>query len=181
MATLKRCLAPGCNAIIVVHRHQDGRKKYCSRRCRDAHRPIQGWAVEPGERRSPDTEFKKGNRPQTWVPVGSEAEMKGGYIKVKIAEPNIWKLRSHLVWKAAHGKELPEGWIVRRRDGDPKNDDPENLVAMPRGKHLQETLKDPEVNARWKRRTRRASKKRWIDYRLGVHTRLRWWDEPPAY
>lgn len=156
MAVFKACKQ--CGDRILVQPGLVDRKKFCSSDCMDT-----WWK---GKRRSPQTEFGEGNRPQTWVPVGTEsAATKGGYIKVKVAEPNVWRLRSHLVWEKTHGKPLPEGWIVRHLDGDPANDHPDNLRAMPRSKHLETTLQDPEVKKRKREATVRASKRRWKRWR----------------
>ena len=40
-----------------------------------------------------------------------------------------------VVWEQTHGKPLPKGWIVHHIDGNGKNNDPSNLVAMPREDH----------------------------------------------
>ena len=102
--------------------------------------------------------------PQTFVPVGSESISKG-YMRVKVANPDAWRQRSHIAWEEANGKPLPEGWIVRHIDGDPLNDDPENLIAMSRGKHLQKTLENPDVKERFDTRKSKAAKRRWKAYR----------------
>jgi hypothetical protein len=72
-------------------------------------------------------------------PVGYERESHG-YILVKIAPyPTVpmskdnWKLKHVLVWEQAHSEELPKGWIVRFKDGNTCNFDPNNLCAMSRG------------------------------------------------
>jgi hypothetical protein len=152
---MKACL--WCGETMMVQPGLVDRKKFCSKACMDS-----WWR---GKRRSPNTEFKQGDTPQTWVPVGTEAEMEGGYVKVKIAEPNVWRLRSHLSWEAHHGRKLPVGWVLRRRDGDPKNDDPRNLKAIPRWQNLTMTLEDPEVFARWRKAANQALRKRWEQYR----------------
>jgi hypothetical protein len=76
MAVMKACL--WCGETMMVQPGLVERKKFCSKACMDS-----WWR---GKRRSPETEFKRANTPQTWVPVGTEAEMKGRYVKVKIAE-----------------------------------------------------------------------------------------------
>ena len=113
---------------------------------------------------SPGTHFKKGFVPQNTLPVGTEVETKG-YIRRKIAEPSVWRQRSRIIWEEHHGRPLPEGWIVRHRDGDKLNDDPHNLEAMPRSRNLAETLKDPAVMKRKKDGTACANRKRWKKYR----------------
>lgn len=78
------------------------------------------------------TSFKPGNRPHTWRPVGTEVvESKGGYIKVKIAEPRTWIFKHILVWQQHHGP-LPPGKVVIFADGNKRNFSPENLVAIER-------------------------------------------------
>lgn len=58
------------------------------------------------------TSFKKGNRPHTWRPIGTEVvESKSGRIKVKIAEPNVWAQKHVLLWRQRYG-ELPPGHVV---------------------------------------------------------------------
>ena len=113
---------------------------------------------------SPDTQFKPGNQPPTLVPVGTES-MSKGYMRVKVAEPNVWRQRSHIAWEEANKKLLPDGWIVRHVDDDPLNDEPENLVAMSRGQNLTKILEDPEVSERMTKRKSKATKKRWDAFR----------------
>lgn len=172
MATLTICANPECKATILVTPCNQGRRKYCSRRCRDEHAPLR--APKHGEHISPATEFKRGNRPQTWVPIGSTAEMKDRYIKVKIAEPNTWCLRSHLVWEKHHGRSLPVRWIIRRKDGDPQNDAPSNLIAMSRSRHLLKTLEDPAIERRARRRAAEAIRIRHQNNRMAKYDSFYW-------
>jgi len=113
---------------------------------------------------NPGTHFKKGCVPQNKLAVGTEVETKG-YIRRKVAEPKVWRQRSHIIWEEHHGRPLPEGWIVRHKDGDKLNDDPHNLEAMPRNRNLAETLKDPVVMQRKKDGTACANRGRWKKYR----------------
>lgn len=77
------------------------------------------------------TAYKKGNRPGNAVPVGTEVKMKGGYVKVKIAEPNKWKLRERLVWENQNGP-IPEGFIIIHINGVSDDDRIDNLMLMKR-------------------------------------------------
>ena len=139
MGLLKPCQGPGCEAVMVVRPALRERKKYCSIECRNrAHR---------GQRRSPATEFKPGNRPTTWVPVGTE-RVRDGVVYVKVRNPSAWRRRSVLVWRRVHGRPPPKGWVIVHLDGDGLNDDPSNLQAMPRSGHLAHTRARPGVEAR---------------------------------
>ena len=154
MALMKRCAV--CGKIMMVRPSLRDRKKTCSKICQNIDKI--------GKRVSPATEFKPGHRPQTLVPVGTES-MSKGYMRVKVAEPNVWRQRSHIVWEKANGRALPAGWIIRHLDNDPVNDNPENLVAMSRGGSLSKTLDDPAVAAKRDRKASRAAKSRWNAYR----------------
>lgn len=57
------------------------------------------------------TQFRKGNRPWNYKPVGSERINTDGYAEVKIAEPNVWKGKHILVWEKHYGK-VPKGSVV---------------------------------------------------------------------
>ena len=79
-----------------------------------------------------ETQFKKGNRPQTWMPVGSEAITKDGYTKIKVAEPNKWRLKHRLIWEKHHGRKVPGGHVVIFGDGNKRNFDVDNLILVSR-------------------------------------------------
>lgn len=77
-----------------------------------------------------------GGRPR--VPVGTERLSSDGYIIVKYREDPIvptskdnWKLKHVLVWEE-HNGPLPDGHMVFFADGNKRNFDAENLVAVPR-------------------------------------------------
>lgn len=61
------------------------------------------------------TQFRKGNRPHTWKPVGSYAVNADGYLVQKVQDEGTqkdrWRPVHHLVWEAAHG-EIPAGHFV---------------------------------------------------------------------
>jgi hypothetical protein len=73
-----------------------------------------------GERVSPDTEFKPGNRPHTWVPVGSHRINADGYLDRKVTDDGgpsqRWQPVHRLVWIDAHGP-VPAGHIVTFKPG----------------------------------------------------------------
>ena len=83
-------------------------------------------------------------------PVGSERLGKDGYVMVKVAEwPTVpqtkdnWRFKHHVEWERANGAFVPDGWTVFFADGDKRNFDPDNLVALPR-KYIGQ-LNNPEL------------------------------------
>ena len=95
--------------------HNKGKKGQCAPGCE------KGW-------------FKKGHMPQTHREVGSERVNIYGYIEVKVAEPNKWRAKHHLVWEE-HNGPIPKGHIIYFKDGNPQNIDIENLRLVSRKVH----------------------------------------------
>lgn len=56
---------------------------------------------------------------------------------VKVTDPNVWRLRAHVVWESAHGA-IPAGACVHHKDRNKLNDDIENLELMSVAEHLRE-------------------------------------------
>jgi hypothetical protein len=82
------------------------------------------------------TQFKKGDRPENWMPVGSERVNADGYVDVKISDTHPrkwkrWKSKAVLIWEAANGP-VPPGHAVIFGDGDNRNFDPDNLLLVTR-------------------------------------------------
>lgn len=90
----------------------------------------------PPSGRSSETQFKSGNRPHNWLPVGSERLSKGGILQRKMTDTgskNDW-VPVHVLVFLASGKDLPEGHVVVFKDGNRTNwADIENLEAVSRG------------------------------------------------
>lgn len=87
------------------------------------------------------TLFKKGNRPHTWVPVGTVyVSKRDGFQRVKVSDDMIlprevrWRLVHHLLWEQHHGP-IPPGHIVRFRDGNVSNVVIENLECITRAEN----------------------------------------------
>jgi hypothetical protein len=78
-----------------------------------------GWAAG----RMAETQFRKGQMPQTWVPVGTEVVDSGGYRKRKVSDDRTkasrfnWRFVHVLLWERAHGP-VPPGHAVVFRNGD---------------------------------------------------------------
>lgn len=85
------------------------------------------------------TQFRKGQVPHTWRGPGHERiDTKGGYIVMIVAERNPWTgaatrpvLKHKYLWEKENGP-LPKSMCLKCLDGDVKNTDPSNWVAIPR-------------------------------------------------
>lgn len=84
------------------------------------------------------TSFKKGNRPKNARSVGTitRRKEKSGYWyqRIKIAEPNIWKMLHVYIWEQRYG-EIPKGKFVVFKDKNPLNVSIENLMLVSRSEH----------------------------------------------
>lgn len=77
-------------------------------------------------------QFKKGQLPKNTQPVGAERLLeKDQVVEVKIAMPNVWKFRSHLVLEKA-GINVPKNAIVFHLNGVGTDDRLENLMVISR-------------------------------------------------
>lgn len=120
------------NAYIGNHHLNTGRTGYFPK----GHIPQ-----NKGKRMAPEvykkcapTMFRKGHKPQNHRPVGSERITRDGYIEIKVAEPNRWKLKHRVVWESVNGP-IPKGYIIIFRDNDKTNTDISNLLMIKRGTH----------------------------------------------
>jgi hypothetical protein len=77
------------------------------------------------------TQFKKGNRPATYRPVGSERVNVDGYVELKVADPKKWVGKHTYIWEE-HNGPVPKGYVVIFGDGDRNNFDPGNLILVSR-------------------------------------------------
>lgn len=75
--------------------------------------------------------FKKGQVPVNHREVGSERISKDGYIEIKVAEPNKWKLKHRVVWEQ-HNGQVPQNRVVIFLDGNKLNVDISNLALISR-------------------------------------------------
>ncbi len=78
-----------------------------------------------------ETQFKKGNVPVNYRPVGSERVNVDGYIEIKVADPNKWRLKHQVIWEKKSGP-IPKGYAVIFGDGNTSNLNPDNLVLVSR-------------------------------------------------
>lgn len=95
-----------------------------------------------GKRVSPEvyakcapTMFKKGQRCWNHKEVGSERVNVDGYIEVKVAEPNKWRLKHRVVWEQ-HNGEIPKGCNVQFRNGNALDCSIGNLYLISRAEQM---------------------------------------------
>ena len=92
------------------------------------------------------TQFKKGNLPHNYKPVGHERVDKDGYVEVKVRDADDSKQNfefKHRLLYVAHNGPIPEGCIVEFADGNKQNFDPSNLVVRTREQNLRANADSP--------------------------------------
>lgn len=94
-----------------------------------------GINFNPGGR-SAETRFKKGMKPHTWQPIGTERFSKDGYLQRKVADTGEklkdWVYVHIFLWQEHHKKDLPKGHAIVFKDGDKTNIVIENLECLSR-------------------------------------------------
>ena len=85
------------------------------------------------------TQFKKGQKPHTWKPLGTERYSKEGYLQRKVTDtgypPRDWVGVHILLWREHHG-EIPAGHIIKFKDGNKQNIAIENLECISQADNL---------------------------------------------
>jgi hypothetical protein len=79
--------------------------------------------------------FQPGNTPHNKekgnLKIGTERIIDGGWIQVKTAFPNVWKLKHRVLWEKTHGK-IPNGYVILFADGNKINTRLDNLLMVSR-------------------------------------------------
>lgn len=81
------------------------------------------------------TMFKKGNIPHNHKEVGSERIDRDGYIMVKVAEPNKWRLKHRIIWEQVNGA-IPKGYNVQFKNHNPQDCRIENLYLISQAEQM---------------------------------------------
>lgn len=81
------------------------------------------------------TTFKKGSIPSNHRNIGEERINQGGYIEIKISEPNTWKLKHRYIYEQHYGL-IPKNYKVIFLDGNKNNFDISNLKAITQAEEL---------------------------------------------
>lgn len=79
------------------------------------------------------TQFRKGNKPHTWVPIGTE-QIRDGYLWRKVTDHGgrfDWKQVHVMLWEQHHGP-VPDGLILVFRDRNRQNIQLDNLELITR-------------------------------------------------
>jgi hypothetical protein len=77
------------------------------------------------------TQFKKGQNPHNYLPVGSERVNGDDYVDIKVADPNKWRGKHILVWEE-HNGPVPKSHAIIFGDGNRRNFEPDNLICVSR-------------------------------------------------
>ena len=97
-----------------------------------------GTKYRPGGR-AEETQFKKGNKPQTWRPIGSIRIDKDGYAWRKVADTQKkkrdWKLAHVILWEKCRGK-IPRGKILVFKNRDKTDVRIGNLELVTRAENM---------------------------------------------
>ena len=82
-----------------------------------------------------ETMFKKGNSPVNHREVGSERINVDGYIEIKVAEPNRWRLKHRIIWEQING-EIPKGYNVQFKNHNTQDCRIENLYIISKAEQM---------------------------------------------
>ena len=98
--------------------------------------------VNKGKRVSPETYakcqrtmFKKGQSPVNHREVGSERINVDGYIEIKVAEPNRWRLKHRVIWEQVNGA-IPKGFNVQFKNHNRQDCRIENLYLISKAEQM---------------------------------------------
>lgn len=86
--------------------------------------------------RSAETRFKPGNRPHTWVPIGTE-QIRDGYLWRKVTDGHgrhDWRQVHVMLWEQNNGP-VPAGFILVFRDRNKQNIQLDNLELITRAEN----------------------------------------------
>lgn len=151
---IKQCLECSTGFKTYPSKIALGKGKYCSRLCSDKH-----TLIKKGQRLSPDTEIKKGQKPWNSTGWRYTKSRKNGKSYKQIFMPKHPRaskagyVREHrLVMEREIGRLLEPHEIVDHINGDTLNNSPENLRVMTKVEH--DRMNTPlNIHRRWQERT----------------------------
>src|SRR5574344_209785 len=77
------------------------------------------------------SEYRNSPRPSRARLIGSE-QIKKGYIRVKVAQPDVWKFKHVMIWEQAHNETVKKYETVVFLDGNNRNFSVDNLYKLTR-------------------------------------------------
>lgn len=81
------------------------------------------------------TRFQKGQICWKHKEVDYERLTKDGYLQIKVAEPNVFKLKHRMLWEE-HNGPIPKGYNIQFKDGNKLNCSIDNLYIISRSDQL---------------------------------------------
>ncbi len=134
-ATLGLKKTPWYMATPAAGRMMTGRTLGANTRFKKGAAPWnKGCSYIPGGRAA-ETQFKPGQRPKNWRPVGSTRINVDGYIEIKMHEGiNQYKPLHRVIFRRMHGS-IPPGFNVTFRDGNKRNLSITNFELKSREEH----------------------------------------------
>ena len=81
------------------------------------------------------TMFQKGKRPINYKPLGSERINCYGYVEIKVRDPNIWKLKHHVIYEERYGP-IKKNCKIIFKDKNRLNLDVDNLALVSNSEEL---------------------------------------------
>ena len=81
------------------------------------------------------TMFKIGQTPANHRDVGSERVNVDGYIEIKVAEPNRWRLKHRVIWEQVNGA-IPKGYNVQFKNHNRQDCRIENLYLISKAEQM---------------------------------------------
>ena len=79
--------------------------------------------------------FKKGHISENKREVGAERVNVYGYIEIKVAEPNVWRLKHRIVWEQ-HNGAIPPGYNVQFKNHNTQDCRIENLYLISKAEQM---------------------------------------------
>lgn len=120
-------------------------QRFCNRKCSGffvsrrpgAKKNKRSSAGNPA--RAVGAKFFISNFDPVWIEQGKRHVTKSGYVDLYFWSRELklqFSRREHIViWSMVNREELPSGWCVHHLDGDRSNNEPENLLGLPKGMH----------------------------------------------
>lgn len=104
-------------------------------------------------KKTEQTQFKKGHKPKNYMDIGTERLNGDGYVMIKVSDEGTysdrWKLKHKVLWEKENG-EVPRGYNLIFLDGNKLNNNLDNIALVKRGEltrlnHQKLISDNPEV------------------------------------